>query len=241
MSWEFAFNLIETGSVVLASGIALATVNAWRAEQRRERQLEAATEALELAYETTDAIKAIRSPFGTTGEGSTRKRLSDEPERVTQILDHAYAPIERLNQHQEMFAKMRAMRYRLMAEFGPQWRTAFDEVFSFRAKLITRANMVMRFAHREWKGNRQPKTADYEKLHDELEALRWEEDENDPVNTEMAKVVQRLEELSTSIREDTLLHCVRRWCRRRGKAAAPATQKPAVPPTEQSDGVTVIR
>src|SRR5688500_8782738 len=104
---EIALGVIEAASVVVASMIALATVNSWRAEQRRERQLEEATEALQLAYETTDAIKAIRSSFGTTGEGSTRKRLPDEPERVTEILDHAYAPIERLNHHQELFAKLR--------------------------------------------------------------------------------------------------------------------------------------
>jgi len=215
--------VIEAASVVVASLIALATVNSWRAQQQRERKLQVGTDALVLAYEALDAMKAVRTAFGYAEEGSKRDRFPDEPEWLTGKLNDAYATIERVNQHQELFGKLRAMRYRLMAEFGPQWRTAFDEVFDFRGKLQSRAISIMRHAYREWKGQNTPQSDErYQKMYAELEALRWEDDENDPVNTQLRKIIERLEDLNASIRDDMLRHRVWRWLRTPRRAEATA-------------------
>jgi len=205
MNWELLMQVVEVVSVVGTSVIALLTVGSWRAEHRYTRRAELAGEGLTLAYEAADVIQAVRSNFGYESDGSTRKRMPNETPQLTERLDDAFTPVERLCQHDELFGKLRAMRYRMMVEFGRAWEKRFDELFEVRHKLIVRCRRAMRLIRDQHESPDGEVTVKQEQFWEEFEQLRWQQDDPDPVDVQVQGVVQRLEALNESIRKERCL------------------------------------
>jgi hypothetical protein len=85
-------------------------------------------EILALFYQAPDIINSIRSSFGYEGEGKTRKPGPNESPKDKDALDQAYVLIERYNRHVDLFSRLHALRYRFMAQFGPDTSTPFDNL-----------------------------------------------------------------------------------------------------------------
>lgn len=128
--------MLENIGLIIASLTAIYGVNEWRRELKGRREYELAEEVLTLVYDCRERLRAIRSPFSHTGEGSTREVDANETPEQTELLNRAYIVFERYEQHREVFAKLFALRYRFMAVFGQEsaeplegFRKSLNEVF----------------------------------------------------------------------------------------------------------------
>src|SRR3954470_23878952 len=98
-------NLIAIGALFLA----VRGVRNWNRERRDLRRAELAEKTLAAAYRAKDAFRFVRSPAGWGGEGSTRKRDEGESKTLSEALDRAFTPIERLNKMSEVFDELRSL------------------------------------------------------------------------------------------------------------------------------------
>lgn len=121
-------DIAQKVSVILASLFVIYGIDSWRREFVGKRQMELAEEVLALFYQARDIIRAIRSPFGYEGEGTTRKPAPNERPEDKEALDHAYSLIERYNKHVETFSRIHALRYRFMAQMGVEAARPFTDL-----------------------------------------------------------------------------------------------------------------
>jgi hypothetical protein len=127
---------VETIGVIVASATAVYGITAWRREFRGKKEHDLAEETLALFYQCRDNLRAIRSPAGYAGEGSTRAKDTSETEEETKILNRAFISFERYEKYKEPFCRLFAIRYRFMALFGrnaaqpiEDLRLALNDVF----------------------------------------------------------------------------------------------------------------
>jgi len=163
MNWmEIISNMILPAigllATVIAAGTAIWGICAWRQEYRGKRQIDLAEEVLALVYEARDVLEAVRSPLEREAEGSTRPTAPDEIDKEKAMLNQAYIQIERCNSRQDLFARLRSLRYRFMAQHGEDPAKPFEELNAIRRKL----------------------SKPFYKLHVRLGALRRKRDGTDP-------------------------------------------------------------
>lgn len=200
------FSYLQSISVILASVIAACTVvygiNAWRREHIGKRKLELMEEILALFYESRDAIRFIRSPFGYVGEGSTRNSDPNETPEEKRVNDQAYVAIERYKKHHDLFNKIRSMKYRYMAQLGKDSCKPFDELDSILNEIFTASEMLAYL----WleSERRVPKTKEQQKQQlDELKEYRevfWQmTPEKDPITPRLESLISEIESQSAKI------------------------------------------
>lgn len=133
---------ITAVSVAIAALSFWAGVSAWKREFVGKRRIELAESMLALFYEAEDAIREIRSPVGSAGEGKTRQRGPHETEEASELLDNAYVAFERYQKREQLFAQIRATRYRFMAAFGPSASKPCDELNRVVRDVLVAARML---------------------------------------------------------------------------------------------------
>lgn len=129
-------------SVAIAALSFVAGVSAWKREFVGKRRIELAESVLSLFYEAEDAIREIRSPFAGVGEGKTRQHGENETEEVSELLDQAYVVFERYQKREQLFAQLRATRYRFMAAFGADTSKPFTELDGAIREILLAARML---------------------------------------------------------------------------------------------------
>ena len=164
--------------------------------------MELAEEVLALFYQARDVIQSIRSPFGYGGEGETRKPTPNEHPEDKAALDQAYVIIERYNRHNETFARIHALRYRFMAQFGVDAAVPFNELNSIVGELFLASRRQARLVAREERASRSDSAYDkYQKKKDEIEAVLYIGEEDDPTTRRIGKAVEQIERTCRSIIE----------------------------------------
>lgn len=183
-------------AVIIASIAATYGILSWRKERDEftgKRNIELAEEVLTLFYEAADVISSIRSPFGFGGEGSTRKASENETAEEKEIYDRAYVVIERFERHQDVFNKIRAMRYRFKARFGDEAIKPFDELHA----VVNEVLFSSRKLRRHWLQQGKPMNEDRFQKHledmEKAEAIFWEGMEDDPIKPRVTKLVETIE------------------------------------------------
>jgi hypothetical protein len=187
-------DLFKNISVVVACLIAIRGIDSWRAEFVGKRRMELAEEVVARFYEARDAIMEIRSPFGFGGEGSTRKPSPDERPEDKQPLDQAYVLIERYNRHNELFARIRALRYRFMAQFGKEAARPFEELNLVVNELLASAHQMARYALRAPRGSSEAEMEKYYEPLRKAEKVYWAGFEDDPIAPRVDGIMQRIED-----------------------------------------------
>ena len=139
IDWPLAFDILKSISIIVASTVAIYGVNSWRRETKWKRKYELAEEVLALFYQAKDVISIMRSPFGHSEEGKTRKRAGNESEEITEALDRAYTTIERYENNKEPFAKLRALKYRSISVFGNEIEKPFNDLFKLCNRIMQAA------------------------------------------------------------------------------------------------------
>lgn len=137
---------VQSFSIIVASLAAVYGFDAWRREFIHKRRVELAELVLELFYKARDVIFEIRSPFGYAREGATRRADEDENPEHKNALDTAYVLIERYNKHSELFAQIRATRYRVMAQLGIKAVEPFDALNRLVNELLLSARQMARLS-----------------------------------------------------------------------------------------------
>src|SRR6202012_4354907 len=111
--------------VCLTALIALLGINEWRRQTVGKRKIELAEQVLASFYEAGDLFVWVRSPAAFGGEGETRQ-AEGEDENVRRSRNTYFVPIERMQKHSELFAKLQSQRYSFMALFGSDAVAPFD-------------------------------------------------------------------------------------------------------------------
>ena len=137
-----ATNILESVSIIIAAWTVIISITAWRREYIGKRNLELAEEILALFYESRDAIRGIRSPFGFAGEGSTRKPSPNESPKDKEVYDKTFVTHERYNRCSDLFNKLFSMRYRYMARFGRNSVKPFDELKAIVIEILSAADTI---------------------------------------------------------------------------------------------------
>jgi hypothetical protein len=106
------------GAAVFAAWQGIKSLQIWRNERIGSRKIELAEEALLGIYEVQNALRAIRSPFGHTGESAERQVDDGESPAQKRNRDIGFIAFERSKSHQEKFDKLHILSMRVKAVFG---------------------------------------------------------------------------------------------------------------------------
>jgi hypothetical protein len=195
MTFKDWIDIAQITSIFIASLVAVYGIEAWRREFVGKRRIELAEEVLALFYQAKDVIGWIRFPAGPTGESSTRKSETVETPHQKQIRDEAYVISKRLNEHSELFSRIRTLRYRFMAQFGKDASVPFDDLKSILDEILVAANLwVMLSQVDTCKHDPQQLQAHRAKI-DEREKILWGMGKDDPISVRIESVVKDIERI----------------------------------------------
>lgn len=196
MEWT---QVLEAIAVAIAALSFAFGVNAWRREFVGKRQIELAEEILTGFYEARDAIKTIRSPWSHSDEGSSRKRGESESREETELLNRAFIVHERFEKKQEVFNRLKTLRYRCMAHFGTHAGDLFIEMDKVVKEIFVASYML---GTHYWQAQRRSQSMSPQEFEKHLSAMQihqavlWEDWENpDPINSRLTIVVDGVESL----------------------------------------------
>jgi hypothetical protein len=187
-------DFLQSISILGAAWVALYGIDAWRREHIGKRRMELAEEVLALFYQARDAIASIRSSFGYSGEGESRKPGPQETEEQKAALDRAYVLIERYNRHTELFSRLHSMRYRFMAQFGTEAAEPFLAIVRIVNEMLLSAQRLARLTSvAEW----SLQTDEAQELHGKriMEVYRtyYEGFDDDPIAPRVEEAVLQIE------------------------------------------------
>ncbi len=192
MGWA---DLITALSVLIAALTFMSGVFAWKREFVGKRRIELAESVLAMFYEAQDAIAAIRHPFASGTEGTSRKRAENECEEESSVLDQAYVAVERYQKRESLFAQLQSMRYRCMATFGPDAAEPFNEITRVVNEIHLAAGALGRTYWQD-QGRRQMTEQQFA-IHlqsmSEYEAVFWSRGQDDPIANRVREAIQGME------------------------------------------------
>ena len=154
--------------------------------------MELAEEALALFYEAEDAINHIRHPMSFSTETEHVERGEQETESQFQARKNASVVFHRYNEHQELFNKIHAMRYRFMAQIGKTEAEPFDELRNIVNEIILSARMLARL----WPRDHFRTDEQWEQHHAEIarhEAIFWGGASEDAIVIKVKSAISKIE------------------------------------------------
>ena len=196
MDW---IELIKQVSILIAIWVAIYGIDSWRREHIGKRQMELAEDALALFYEAADAIKHIRHPASFSHEIDDIERGENESEKDYDARKTASIVFKRYNDHQELFNKLHAMRYRFMAQVGKQEAKPFDDIRTIVNEITISARMLARLWPRDYFRTDEQLKKHQEQI-EKHEAVFWEGlEEDDPINPRVETVLKEIESTCQSV------------------------------------------
>ena len=190
-------NIIQAASVMFASLAIIMGVDAWRREFIGKRRIELAEDVLHAFYEARDAISRIRFPVMTQSEVEVvRKEFKDTASSAAS--DQARAVFTRYDKESDVFNRLHAMRYRVMARISNSAAQPFEDLQRIVKDIWWSSRMLQ---DRYWpRQGRVAMTEDEKKKHlDEMfahDAVIWSGfDPRDPVQVRVDTVVTSIEAL----------------------------------------------
>ena len=110
----------------------------WRVETAGRKRMELAEEVLADVYEAIDVFRWVRSPLAYAGEMQWRPGREHEVEDIRGHRDTFYVPLKRLSDHAEFFSRLRARRYRVIATFGLEKASIYEELHKINVEIAGR-------------------------------------------------------------------------------------------------------
>jgi hypothetical protein len=190
MDWLQFFRDI---SILVGTWIAIYGIDSWRREHTGKRRLELAEDTLALFYEARDAISHMRSPFSFASESEVIEKGEHESTKSWEARKNASVILKRYNQHQELFNKIHAMRYRFMAQIGKNEAEPFEALRKIINEMTSSAHMLARL----WARDHFRDDKDFEKHFESVkkyEAIFWEGlKEEDPITSRLNALIEEIE------------------------------------------------
>jgi len=198
-------DILQSISIILTCVTIIIGVDAWRREFIGKRKIELTEDVLTRFYEARDAIARIRNPFSTSAEGSERKKGPGESGEEAEVLDRAYVVFVRYEKEQELFNRLHALRYQVMARISVSAAQPFDELRGILDSIFSSAGMLGRVY---WPGQgrvqRTPEAFEEHlaKMH-KHEAVFWAGyDRQDPTAARVEKVILEIEKICRPVLEE---------------------------------------
>ena len=186
-------------SVIVGLWIAIYGIDAWRREHTGRRQIELAEETLALFYEASDLIRYLRHPASYAQEHEGIERNPSEPDEHYDARRKASVVFNRYNENKETFNKIRALRYRFMAQIGKEQAIPFDQLHNIVNEILSSARILARL----WSTTHFTTDAQWEthfKQVKNYEKIFWDTFQvDDPVNSRLDQLVQDLERTCSSV------------------------------------------
>jgi hypothetical protein len=204
---EVIASLINCLAAVTVAGAAIYGINTWRREFIGKRKIELAGDILALFYEAKNAIAAIRSGWQMQGEGTTRKAAENETTREKELKDRAYVVFERFKRNQGVFNKLYSLKFQFMAQFGQDSGKPFEEIKHIINTILVHAQALPELwaeqglsSHPSQAQKRnEPKQQALEKQIKEYESSIWWTGKNDPIDTQVDKIISDIEQIHSEI------------------------------------------
>ena len=182
-------------SLFIGIWVAIYGIDSWRREHTGKRQIELAEDTLALFYEAVDVIHYLRHPFSFDSETEDIERVDSESEDAYQARKNASVLLKRYNEHQELFGRIHAMRYRFMVQIGKEEAKSFDELRRITIELITSARRLSRLWARSHFRTEEQWTKHQQDM-EKYESVFWEGlAEDDPINLRLVKVLLDIERI----------------------------------------------
>ena len=198
-AWAIVADVLQGAAAIVVAVCAVYGLTAWRREAKGRRRYELAEEALCVFYETEDAMNAVRSPLGYSSESEGRERQPDETPDEQHFLDNAYVVLRRLDAAKEPFGKLRALRYRFRAVFGPEAAKPFEEVMQARNKVVVSARMASRLCfHLRRRSTLEEREKLLNQLFENEDKFYWGADP-DPIADQIRAAVEGMEATCGSV------------------------------------------
>lgn len=195
-------NLIETLtliSIFVGIWVAVYGIGTWRREHVGKRQLELAEDTLALFYEAADAIRHMRHAASFGHELEDVEQQDGESDAKFQARRNASVVFHRYNQHQALFSKLHASRYRFMAQIGKEEARPFVELRAITSKITLAANILARLWPREHFRSEEQKKKHWDNIEGH-EAVFWEGSaEDDPIKPILDKAIADMDATCKSI------------------------------------------
>ena len=197
--------VLQSVSIILACLTIILGVDAWRQEFIGKRKIELAEDVLTRFYEAKDAIERIRSPFSYSGEGSERKKSPNEGAEASELLDQAYVVFVRYEKEQELFNRLHALRYQVMARIGLAAAQPFEDIRRIVNEIFASARILGSYY---WprQGRVRMSDEEFKKHLEEMhrhEAVFWAGfDSNDPIALQVEKVISDIEAVCRPVLEE---------------------------------------
>ena len=193
-------DILQNISIIVASVTAVYGVISWRREHIGKKKIDLAEEVLCSIYEIKDIIRFIRSPLGFEGEGSTRKRGSNENQEESRILDNAYVVYERYNKHKDVFNNFLKLQYRYMANFGKKGEEPFKIISKVINDIFSASRMLARVYWRKLDRETMSETElsrHLEKIQ-KYENIFWQTEQEDEINNQIESAIRVCEDICKS-------------------------------------------
>ncbi|MDX7952135.1 hypothetical protein P7D22_13220 [Lichenihabitans sp. Uapishka_5] len=136
--------VFTAGAACFGAFIAYKGLEKWRVETVGRRRIELAEDVLADFYEAQDLFRWIRSPTAHSHESEGRPGRDQDPDDLRQHRDTFYVPFKRLSDSAEFFARLRARRYRVIATFGPDAASAYEDLHKVQVRIAVAAQALMR-------------------------------------------------------------------------------------------------
>ncbi|SRR5260221_12011535 len=194
MSFSFLdwVKLFESISIIAASIAAMIGIRSWRIETRWNRKYELAEEVMSRFYEAHQVIQIIRSPFGFSEEGKSRKKSEGETEEESSIYDNAYVAYERFQKNKEPFDKLQSIKFRFITIFGKEHEKLFDELTRIVNEILFAAQEIARIQLDSYSSiGREERGKEMRELRKTIYSTSRTED--DPIEQRIQKLMKTVE------------------------------------------------
>lgn len=188
--------IVRDISIVVGVFVAIRGINAWKREYVGKRRIDLAEEVYSLFCQAKDAIAAIRSPLGFTGEGATRARSENESAEEKRIYDRAYATIERYQRYQKLFGRLFSLQYRFALQFGEKYNEPFDEIRKNVNHVLLTAHTIGDMWFRGPGPTAEPdKAREWYNVVEKEQSIIWDSGkQDDPIRPAVEKAVEAIGE-----------------------------------------------
>jgi hypothetical protein len=191
-------DILQSLSIILACLSVILGIDAWRREFIGKRKIELAEDVLTRFYEARDAIARIRNPMSFENERSSRKRAPHERDEESNLLDQAYVVFVRYEKEQDLFNRIHALRYNVMARLGLDAAKPFNVLHGVVNEIFRAAHML---GSHYWprQGRVSMSETEFKKHLAEMhkhEAVFWAGyDENDLLQKRIDEVIAAIEQV----------------------------------------------
>ena len=145
--WTQALTIAGLLLTVIVSGLGLHTFGKWKRETIEARRIEAAVEALSLAYQAKWVFENIRAPITHEYEYEQMQGRSGESDDRRSSRGKYFAVLKRIEGNSEFFKAVWNIQPRMMALFGPETESIFLELHKARRQIEVSAGLLyQRFA-----------------------------------------------------------------------------------------------